>query len=85
MVEKVRRVVEELGIDAEIVDLRSLDRAGLDWNTIGTSVRKTHKVLQRVLGGEASPSISKVLEAAACAGPEEIAAGLRRVLAESGL
>ena len=116
MVEKVRTVVEQTGIDAEIVDLRSLDRAGLDWETIGASVRKTHKVLiveqgplgpsygsmlaaevqarlfdwldqpvQRVLGGEASPSISKVLEAAACAGPAEIAAGLKRVLAESGL
>jgi 2-oxoisovalerate dehydrogenase E1 component len=41
MVERVRAMVDRLGIDAEIIDLRSLDRAGLDWETIGASVRKT--------------------------------------------
>jgi 2-oxoisovalerate dehydrogenase E1 component len=107
--------VAELGVDAEVIDLRSLDRAGLDWETIGASVEKTNNVLiveqgpvgtsyggmladeihrrlfdwldqpvRRVHGGEASPSISKVLEAAACAGPAEIAAGLRRVMADQG-
>ncbi len=45
MVEKTRTVVEDLGIDAEIIDLRSLDRAGLDWDTIETSIRKTNNVL----------------------------------------
>jgi 2-oxoisovalerate dehydrogenase E1 component len=35
--------------------------------------------VQRVSGGEASPSISKVLERAAFAGLEEIIAGLARV------
>jgi 2-oxoisovalerate dehydrogenase E1 component len=35
------RAADELGIDAEIIDLRSLDRAGLDWETIGASIRKT--------------------------------------------
>lgn len=116
MVEKTRAVVEELGIDAEIIDLRSLDRAGLDWETIGASVRKTNNVLiveqgalgtsygamladelqrrvfdwldqpiRRVTGGEASPSISKVLEAAACARPQDVAAGLREVMAGQGL
>jgi len=35
--------------------------------------------VQRVSGGEASPSISKVLERAAFAGVEEIVAGLARV------
>jgi 2-oxoisovalerate dehydrogenase E1 component len=34
-----------LGIDAEVIDLRSLDRAGLDWETIGASIRKTNNVL----------------------------------------
>ena len=97
------QAVEALGVDAELIDLRSLDRAGLDWETIEASIRKTGNVLiveqgpigtsyggmlaaeiqnrcfdwldqpvQRVHGGEASPSISKVLEAAACAGPAEI-------------
>ena len=91
--------VEEVGdVDAEVIDLRWLDRASIDWDTIGASIRKTNRVLiaeqgalgtsyggwladeiqrrffdwldrpvQRVTGGEASPSISKVLERAAIA------------------
>ena len=39
----------------------------------------------RVTGGEASPSISKVLERAAIAKAEEVAAGLERVRAGFGL
>ena len=104
-----------LGVDAEIIDLRTLDRAGLDWETIGASIRKTHNVLiveqgsigtsygglladeiqrrfldwldqpvQRVHGGEASPSVSKILERAAIVGREEIEAGLRMVMAACG-
>jgi 2-oxoisovalerate dehydrogenase E1 component len=45
MVEETRVVAERLGVDAEIIDLRSLDRAGLDWDTIERSVRKTGNVL----------------------------------------
>ena len=45
MVPLAKRVAEEMGIDAEIVDLRSLDRAGLDWETIGASIRKTNNVV----------------------------------------
>jgi 2-oxoisovalerate dehydrogenase E1 component len=45
MVPLARRVAEEMGIDAEIVDLRSLDRAGLDWETIGASIRKTNNAV----------------------------------------
>lgn len=116
MVEKTRAVVEELGVDAEIIDLRSLDRAGLDWETIEASVRKTNNILiveqgalgtsygglladelqrrlfdyldqpiRRVTGGEASPSISKALEAAACARPQDVAKGIRDVMAGQGL
>ncbi|KQX23518.1 MULTISPECIES: alpha-ketoacid dehydrogenase subunit alpha/beta [unclassified Sphingomonas] len=107
--------VEASGFDAEVIDLRSLDRAGLDWETIEASVRKTNNILiveqgsigtsyggmladeaqrrlfdwldqpiQRVHGGEASPSISKILETAACAGKDEIADGLRRVMRDQG-
>ena len=95
-------------VDAEVVDLRWLDRASIDWDTIGASVRKTNNVLiaeqgplgpsyggwladeiarryfdwldapvQRVTGGEASPSISKVLERAAIARTEEVSAAIR--------
>ncbi|WP_054310160.1 alpha-ketoacid dehydrogenase subunit alpha/beta [Mesorhizobium sp. 1M-11] len=115
MVEEARNVAESLGVDAEIIDLRSLDRAGLDWETIEQSVRKTSNVLiveqgpigtsyggilatelqnrcfdrldqpiKRVHGGEASPSISKVLEAAAFAGPHDIELGLRDIMKDSG-
>ncbi|THF64978.1 MFS transporter [Pseudothauera nasutitermitis] len=108
-------VAEEMGLDAEIVDLRSLDRAGLDWETIGESIRKTNNVVvleqgpltvsygamladevqrrffdhldqpvQRIHGGEASPSVSKVLERAAFVGAGEIRAGFARVMAEMG-
>ncbi len=37
--------VEQLDIDAEVIDLRWLDRASLDWDTIGDSIRKTNQVL----------------------------------------
>ncbi|WP_291051787.1 transketolase C-terminal domain-containing protein, partial [Herbiconiux sp.] len=91
-------------------DLRWLDRASIDWDTIGESITKTNSVLiveqgaqgtsyggwladeiqrryfdwldqpiERVHGGEASPSISKVLERAAIARTEEVVAGLERV------
>lgn len=112
MVQPALDAVARLGVDVEVVDLRTLDRAGLDWTTIGESVRKTNRVLvveqgalgpsyggwlvdelqrrlfdwldhpvERVTGAESSPTISSVLERAAMAGPEEIEAGLRRVLA----
>jgi len=45
MVNVAAQVAERLGIDAEIIDLRSLDRASLDWETIGDSIRKTHSVV----------------------------------------
>jgi 2-oxoisovalerate dehydrogenase E1 component len=95
--------VAETGVDAEVIDLRWLDRASIDWETIGASVRKTNRVLiaeqgalgtsyggwladeihrrffdwldhpvERVTGGVASPSISKVLERAAIAKSEEV-------------
>src|SRR6202000_3103064 len=37
--------VEVAGIDAEVIDLRFLDRASLDWDTVGASIRKTNAVL----------------------------------------
>jgi len=39
------QAANEMGIDAEIIDLRSLDRAGLDWETIGASVKKTNNIV----------------------------------------
>jgi 2-oxoisovalerate dehydrogenase E1 component len=94
-------------VSAEVIDLRWLDRASIDWETIGASIRKTNRVLiaeqgpigtsygnwlgdeiqrryfdwldhpiERVTGGEASPSISKVLERAAIAQADEVTAAL---------
>jgi 2-oxoisovalerate dehydrogenase E1 component len=108
MVQYVLQAVETVGtVDAEVIDLRWLDRASIDWDTIGESIKKTNNVLiaeqgavgtsygawladeiqrrffdwldqpvQRVTGGEASPSISKVLERAAIAQSAEVVAAL---------
>ncbi|MCU1656196.1 MAG: transporter, partial [Pseudonocardiales bacterium] len=107
MTNVVLDAVESVAVDAEVIDLRWLDRASIDWDTIGASIKKTNRVLiaeqgalgtsyggwlsdeiqrryfdwldhpvERVTGGEASPSISKVLERAAIAKAEEVAAKL---------
>ena len=51
MVQKAIGAAESMGIDAEVIDLRSLDRAGLDWSTIEASVRKTGHVVMLEQGG----------------------------------
>lgn len=115
MVRRCLEAIEESGVDAELVDLRWLDRASLDWETVGRSIRKTNAVIiveqgargtsyggwladeiqrrffdwldqpvGRVTGGEASPSISRVLERAAIAGKEEVIAGLLAARAAMG-
>jgi 2-oxoisovalerate dehydrogenase E1 component len=45
MVARAAEAIERTGIDAELIDLRFLDRASLDWDTVGASVRKTNAVL----------------------------------------
>lgn len=45
MVPVALQVVAETGIDAEIIDLRSLDPHGMDWPAIEASVRRTNRVL----------------------------------------
>jgi 2-oxoisovalerate dehydrogenase E1 component len=115
MVAPAAEAIERTGIDAELIDLRFLDRASLDWETVGRSVRKTGAVLiveqgalgtsyggwladeiqrrffdwldqpvERVTGAESSPSISRVLEQAAIARVDDVAAGLERVRAGFG-
>lgn len=45
MTQRVLEAVDRLGADIDVIDLRWLDRASLDWETISESVRKTHRVL----------------------------------------
>jgi 2-oxoisovalerate dehydrogenase E1 component len=103
-------VEEQAEVDAEVIDLRWLDRASIDWDTIEQSLTKTNRILiaeqgargtsyggwladeihrrffdlldapvWRVTGGEASPSISKVLERAAIAQKDEVATALAEI------
>ena len=108
MVSRCLEAVEQAGVNADVIDLRWLDRGSLDWTTIEASIQKTNNVLvveqgavgtsygawlsdeiqrrcfdwldqpvQRVHGGEASPSVSKVLERAALGQVEDIVAALQ--------
>ncbi len=45
MVQTSIDVADAMGLDAEVVDLRTLDPLGLDWETIEASVRKTNRLL----------------------------------------
>jgi 2-oxoisovalerate dehydrogenase E1 component len=45
MVQKSLDAVEISGVDAEVIDLRWLDAASIDWDTIGESIQKTNNVL----------------------------------------
>ena len=45
MVQQSLDAVNATGVDAEIIDLRWLDAASIDWDTIGESIRKTNNVL----------------------------------------
>lgn len=46
MVDQALSAVEQVGdVDADVIDLRWLDRASVDWDTIGDSIRKTNRVL----------------------------------------
>ena len=45
MVAHSLEAIEQTGVDAELIDLRWLDRASIDWDTITASVRKTNAVL----------------------------------------
>ena len=45
MVDVCCAVAGDTGIDAEVIDLRTLDPLGLDWETIGTSVQRTNALM----------------------------------------
>jgi 2-oxoisovalerate dehydrogenase E1 component len=110
MTNYVLEAVDDGNFEADVIDLRWLDRASIDWETIESSIKKTNRVViaeqgaigtsyggwlsdeisrrffdwldhpvERVTGGEASPSISKVLERAAIAQKAEVTAKLTEV------
>ncbi|WP_100812324.1 alpha-ketoacid dehydrogenase subunit alpha/beta [Microbacterium sp. BR1] len=45
MVAHAKQAIEQTGVDADLIDLRWLDRASIDWTTIGESIKKTNAVL----------------------------------------
>ncbi|MDL9978784.1 alpha-ketoacid dehydrogenase subunit alpha/beta [Microbacterium sp. ASV49] len=45
MVKCAQEALDQTGVDADLIDLRWLDRASIDWDTIGASIRKTNAVL----------------------------------------
>ena len=45
MVEICTKLCDSTGLDAEVIDLRTLDPLGLDWETITASVAKTNALL----------------------------------------
>jgi 2-oxoisovalerate dehydrogenase E1 component len=45
MVRHSAEALDQTGVDADLIDLRWLDRASIDWDTIGESIRKTNAVL----------------------------------------
>jgi len=45
MVQRSLDAVENIGRDVEVIDLRWLDRASIDWDAIGTSIKKTNRVV----------------------------------------
>jgi 2-oxoisovalerate dehydrogenase E1 component len=45
MVRASENAARETGIDAEIIDLRTLDPMGLDWPAVEASIRRTNRVL----------------------------------------
>lgn len=114
MVPRCLAAVEQAGVSADVIDLRWLDRASLDWDMVENSIKKTNVVLiveqgamgtsygtwladeiqrryfdwldapvERVTGGEASPSVSKVLERAALGQTEQIVAALEELVGGS--
>jgi 2-oxoisovalerate dehydrogenase E1 component len=66
MVAETLAATEETGIDAEVIDLRSLDPYGLDWPTIDASVKKTNRVMiaeQTTRGITIGPQIAAEIQA----------------------
>jgi 2-oxoisovalerate dehydrogenase E1 component len=45
MVRHAAEAIDQTAISADLIDLRWLDRASIDWDTIGESIRKTNAVL----------------------------------------
>lgn len=115
MVHDAARAIDATGVSADLIDLRWLDWASIDWEMIEESIMKTGRVIiaeqgsrgtsygawlsdeiqrryfdwldapiERVTGAMSSPSISKVLEAAALADTDDISTAIRAILQLDG-
>ena len=115
MVNESAKAIDETGVSADLIDLRWLDWASIDWELIEASIKKTGRIIiaeqgsrgtsygawlsdeiqrryfdwldapiERVTGAMSSPSISKVLEEAALAGSDDVAAAIRGILQFDG-
>ena len=116
MVRVCCEVAECAGLDIEVIDLRTLDILGIDWECIAASVARTNALavveqttrgtsvgarivneaqrrifdhldyeILHVTGGDASAVVSRVLEEAAFARPEDVERALSRLIADRNL
>jgi 2-oxoisovalerate dehydrogenase E1 component len=66
MVAEAVAAAKETGIDAEVIDLRSLDPLGLDWQTLAGSIKRTSRVViaeQTTRGITIGPQIAVEIQA----------------------
>jgi 2-oxoisovalerate dehydrogenase E1 component len=66
MVAEALAASEETGVDAEVIDLRSLDPFGLDWPMIAASIKRTNRVMiaeQTTRGITLGPQIASEIQA----------------------
>ncbi len=115
MVDTCCEIADRTGLDAEVIDLRTLDPLGMDWDTITASVKRTNALMiaerttrgtsigsrivsdaqtrlfdwldheiVHVTGTESSAVVSKVLEQAAFASPEDVETQLRAMIGRRG-
>jgi 2-oxoisovalerate dehydrogenase E1 component len=61
MVEKAHRAALDSGVDAEIIDLRTLDPTGMDWAVVEDSIRRTNRVMIAEQGARGTAYGSKLV------------------------
>jgi 2-oxoisovalerate dehydrogenase E1 component len=62
MVDKACQAALDSGVDAEVIDLRTLDPTGLDWEAVEASVRRTNRVLIAEQGARGTSLGAKLVQ-----------------------